>query len=211
MGAIGRLAILPRLSLCPNYTSGMTDQSARSQANQRASHRIEEDVLLAWRAIEADADPHRVFEPSGLAELTQRLQQLDLQFRECHARLARVDAVAAEAIQLLDAKVSALRDAVAQAEAQRGDGAPQLERVHASIGATGIGFPAQRALGLGATVALHVVLLPQRESIIARGRVTQCRTIEGGWYLGAEFADLSEHDQRRLTRHVLKAEITRRK
>src|SRR5262245_15276000 len=103
----------------------MAEESARLDTNQRASHRIEEDVLLAWRTIEADADAHRVFEPSALAELTQRLQQLDQQFRECHARLARVDAVAAEAIQLLDAKVSALRDAVAQTEAQRDDGAPR--------------------------------------------------------------------------------------
>ena len=189
----------------------MADESVRSQSNQRASHRIEEDVLLAWRPIDADADPHRVFEPSGLAELTQRLQQLDLQFRECHARLARVDAVAAEAIQLLDAKVSALRDAVAQAEAQRGDGMPQLERVHASIGATGIGFASPRALALGAAVALHVVLLPQRESIIARGRICQCRAVEDGFFVGVEFGDLTEQDQRRLTRHVLKAEITRRK
>ncbi len=189
----------------------MADGSIRAESNQRGSHRIDEDVLLAWRTIDAGADPHRVFEPSGLAALTQRLQHLDVQFRECHARLARIDAVAAEAIQLLDAKLSALRDAVAQSEAPRDDETPRLEKIRASIGASGIGFVSSRAVPVGTAVAVHVVLLPQRESIIAGGRISQSRSVDGGTFLGVEFVDLADEDQRRLTRHVLRAEISRRK
>ena len=104
-----------------------------------------------------------------------------------------------------------LRDAVAQSEAPRDDETPRLEKIRASIGASGIGFVSSRAVPVGTAVAVHVVLLPQRESIIAGGRISQSRSVDGGDFLGVEFVDLADEDQRRLTRHVLRAEISRRK
>ena len=56
------------------------------------------------------------------------------------------------------------------------------------------------------------LLLPQRESIMARaGESSGAPDRGGGYWIGAEFAGLTDDDQRRLTRHVLKAEISRRK
>jgi hypothetical protein len=113
-------------------------------------------------------------------------------------------------MQLLDAKVTVLRDVVTQAAAEK-TGGPPLERMIASLGANGLGFTSQHPLDIGTTVALHVVLLPQRESIVARGRVCQTHPVAAGHHVGVEFIDLPDHDQRRLTRHILKAEINRRR
>ena len=104
-----------------------------------------------------------------------RLSHLDLQFRECQARVARADGcVAAEAFQLLDA--NALRDVVVQAEAERAGRAATRTR-DGIAGANGIGFPTPHAIEPGSLVALNVLLLPERESIMARARVRQARPL----------------------------------
>jgi hypothetical protein len=78
-------------------------------ADQRNSFRITEDVMLACVLLPDDADLTKpiqsLFEPCEAYEMEARLEELDQGYRECHARLARTDATAAEAADWLAAKL----------------------------------------------------------------------------------------------------------
>jgi hypothetical protein len=77
-----------------------------------------------------------------------------------------------------------------------------------SISANGLGFEHPAPMETGVHVALHLVLLPQNEPVLSYGVVRQCRVSAAGYFVGIEFVDLGAEYQRRLNRHMLKAQIT---
>lgn len=106
-------AVDPRLHF-PNEPNSLP--SANLSADQRNSFRITEDVMLACVAPPDDADVSKpiqsLFEPCEGYELESRLEELDQGYRECHARLARIDASAAESADWLAAKLEVLKEAL---------------------------------------------------------------------------------------------------
>ncbi len=181
-------------------------------ADQRTSFRITEDVMMACLVLAPDADRsrpvHAWFEPADGFALEARLDELDQGYRECHARLVRINATAAEAADWLAAKLDALKDAVLS---QRRNAVAGLQRARVSLAVTGIGFPHPRELALGQAIAVHVVLDGSHESIMAYAIVRNCRAENDGQWIGAEFDGLSADQQRRLSRHILQSQIKQRK
>jgi len=177
---------------------------------KREAFRISEEALLAIVAVPAGAhsripvETH--FQAAANVDAIARFAELDQSFRECQARLARIDAVAAEACDWLAAQIDLLRDIVFAAGANdRG-----LRRGLVSISATGLGFTHAERLEPGTPLAVRLVLLPQHEPIVSYARVRQARAGDDGFRLGVEFIDLALEYQRRLNRHMLKAQITTR-
>jgi len=151
---------------------------------------------------------HSLFEPSEAFELESRLQELDQGYRECHARLARVDATAAEATDWLAAKLDVLKEALLAQQQAHGNAA---RRVRVSLAVTGIGFVHSVELTSGQPLAVQVIFDPPRESFMAYAKVRQCRPEDAQFWVGAEFEPLSPDHQRRLSRHILQAQIKQRK
>ncbi|NJN52090.1 MAG: PilZ domain-containing protein [Gammaproteobacteria bacterium] len=83
-----------------------------------------------------------------------------------------------------------------------------MRREQVSLGANGIGFLHDERIGVGEIVAFHLVLLPQHEAVLGYARVRQSRRIADRSILGVEFIDLGDDHQRRLSRHMLKAQIS---
>jgi len=186
---------------------------------KREAFRISEEALLAVVGVSADvvlaADAHaRVpvethFQSAASADAIARFAELEQSFRECQARLARIDAVAAEACDWLAAQIDLLRDAVFAATGQDGN----LRRTRVSISATGLGFEHPARWTAGDTVAVRLVLLPQHEPVVAYARIRQVRAARAqgaGCFVGIEFVDLALEYQRRINRHMLKAQINTR-
>jgi hypothetical protein len=181
-------------------------------ADQRNSFRITEDVMLACVVLPDDADLstpiQTLFEPSEGYELESRLEELDQGYRECHARLARIDATAAEAADWLAAKLDVLKEALLAQRRASGEG---VRRTKVSLAVTGIGFAYAAQLAIGQILAVHLVMEGSRESFMAYARVRQCRLDDDALWIGAEFEPLSPDTQRRLSRHILQAQIKQRK
>lgn len=149
-----------------------------------------------------------LFEPSEALELESRLEELDQGYRECHARLVRVDATAAEATDWLAAKLDVLKEALLAQHHAQGNTA---RRVCVSLAVTGIGFAHPVQLTSGQPVAVQVIFDAPRESFMAYAKVRQCRGEDAHFWVGAEFEPLSPDHQRRLSRHILQAQIKQRK
>ena len=98
----------------PNERTSLRAMSV--SADQRNSFRITEDVMLACLLLPDDADLTKpiqsLFEPCEGYEIEARLEELDQGYRECHARLVRIDATAAEAADWLAAKIDVLKEAL---------------------------------------------------------------------------------------------------
>jgi hypothetical protein len=176
-------------------------------AEKREAFRITEEALLAVVGVTPDArarvpvETH--FQSAANVDAIARFADLDQGFRECQARLARIDAVAAEACDWLAAQIDLLRDAMFSATG----GDRGLRRGLVSISATGLGFEHPEKFGAGAAVAVRLVLLPQHEPIVSYARVRQSRERGDAHFVGIEFVDLAAEYQRRLNRHMLKAQI----
>jgi len=181
-------------------------------ADQRASFRIAEDVMMACLVLPPDADQtrpvHTWFQPDDEYALESRLDELDQGYRECHARLARINATAAEATDWLASKLDALKDAVL---AQRRSAGGGLQHARVSLAITGIGFLHSSELAVGQALAVHVVLDGNHESIMSYAQVRNCRPEDGRHWIGAEFTTLAADQQRRLSRHILQLQIKQRK
>lgn len=190
----------------------LPESAAIVNADQRSGIRISEDVMLACVVLPSDADLARpiqtLFQPGEGYELESRLEELDQGYRECHARLARIDATAAEATDWLSAKLDALKDALLSQRRVAGNG---LRRTRVSLAVTGIGFEHPTRIAPGQPIAVHVVLEGNHESFMAYARVRQCRPENDAIWIGAEFEALSPDHQRRLSRHILQIQIKQRK
>ncbi len=142
------------------------------------------------------------FEPSEGYELEARLDELDHGYRECHARLARLDPTAAETADWISAKFDVLKDALLAQRRTAGNG---LRRTRVSLAVTGIGFEYATRLSSGQSIAVHVIVLEgNHESFMAYATVRNCRAENDGFWIGAEFESLSAEHQRRLSRHIFR-------
>jgi hypothetical protein len=155
--------------------------------DQRGGFRITEDVMMACLVLPNDADLtrpiHTLFEPCDGYELESRLEELDQGYRECHARLVRIDPTAAEASDWLAAKLDALKDALL-AQRRVGNG---LRRARVSLAVAGIGFSHPVQLEVGQLLALHLVMNGNLESFMTYAKVRQCRSQSNTPWIGAEF------------------------
>jgi hypothetical protein len=171
-----------------------------------------EDVMMACLVLAPDADLsvpiQTLFEPCEGYALEARLEELDQGYRECHARLARINSTAAEATDWLAAKLDALKDAILAQQRASGAG---LHRARVSLAVTGIGFVHPTTLTIGQPIAVHVVLEGNHESLMAYARVRNSRVEDAAVWIGAEFEALPPDQQRRLSRHILQLQIRQRK
>jgi hypothetical protein len=179
--------------------------------DRRTAFRITEQVLFTCVPLSRDTDPAQPVQglfDADHGELDARLAELDQGYRECHARLARIDATVAEACDWLSAKLDLIYDAL---HAQRAAAANGLQRTTASLGITGVGFPYATALPVGQRIALYIIYGTHQESLQAYATVRQCQTRAGENMIGAEFDELSSEQHRRLSRHILQAQIKAKK
>jgi len=168
--------------------------------------------MMTCLVLASDADLsvpiQTLFEPCDGYALEARLDELDQGYRECHARLARINSTAAEAADWLAAKLDVLKDALL---AQRRASASGLHRARVSLAVTGIGFIHPTPLPIGQPIAVHVVLEGNHESLMAYAKVRNTRAEDDAAWIGAEFDALAPDQQRRLSRHILQLQIKQRK
>ena len=176
---------------------------------RRHYFRIDDSALITYRVVAVqDLDTARAQITAHILRadhLRDALAALDTRLLDLGPTLRRESRAIAEAIDLLNRKLSVLADVLALESAV---GADRDHRDHqpttVNLSGGGLAVWAPAALQPDSWLAIELVLLPGNQVMRAIGRVIDCRQCSAGFATGIEFDALREEDRDTLVSHVLR-------
>ena len=177
---------------------------------RRRYFRIEERALIKYRVIQEDMlDEERKFiflNEIKVENVHAALVGIDLRLQDLVGALRREDKLVAEAIDLLNRKLTLL-ERVVSLENAYGATSEYCEHdpTEINISGGGISLNAKSPLAVNAYLAIDIVLLPTNHPMRVIGRVVDCREIDtGGFAIAIEFEDIREEDRDVLIQHIVR-------
>lgn len=177
---------------------------------RRRYFRIADRALIKYRGIAPDdlARERATLQAYELrtANLAAALLDIDVHLQDALAALRGVDRQIAEALDLLNRKLTLLGRVVAL---EAGVDVAGEYREHSpadvSLSGGGIALTAPDPLDLDAHLAIDLVLLPSSQALRAIGRVVDCRAAgDAAFRIRIEFTDLRENDRDCLVQHIVR-------
>ncbi len=177
---------------------------------RRRYYRIADRALIKYRVITEDAlqDERRyVFlNEVKASNVHAALMGIDLRFHELLEAVRGESRAVAEAIELLNRKVTLLERVVALENA--GSAAIDYrdhEPVEISISGGGLALEAVKPLALNANLAIDMILLPSNHPMRVIGKVVDCRKTDSGNYaIAIEFEEMRDDDRDLLIQHIVR-------
>lgn len=166
--------------------------------NRRQFFRIEDDVLMRYRVV--DAHPARG-SMDDLLNLEPQLRAIAHRQQELLGLIRDQNDLVAEYLSLLDDKIALVgRMVVARTQ----DLKPE-DRQRVNLSAGGLAFFADHELPVDTVLDIRMVLLPGYESIHAMGRVRACDGVAGGMHfrIAVKFHRIDEQSREMIVRHVM--------
>ena len=179
------------------------------RTERRRYFRIDDTALVKYRVIDAtDLEATRAQIAGHILasdNLRAALEPLDARLTEMRPALRRESRVVAEALELINRKLSLLAGAVAL---ERVTDTHDAHREHApsavNLSGGGLGLRAEEPIANGTWLAVDLVLLPGSHTMRAIGRVTDSRKRDTAYWIGIEFDALREEDRDALISHALR-------
>lgn len=179
------------------------------RTERRRYFRIDDTALVKYRVIDpTDLDAARAQIARHILEndnLRAALEPLDARLTEMGPALRRESRVVAEALELINRKLSLLAGVVAL---ERVTGTHDPHREHApsavNLSGGGLGLRAAEPMAKGTWLAVDLVLLPGSHTLRAIGHVTDSRKRDTAYWIGIEFDGLREEDRDALISHALR-------
>jgi hypothetical protein len=138
---------------------------------RRGYYRINDTVGLSYNVVEEGKDSP-VETPGKLGmPLTNLIAEIDREFNQISNALWRENPAAAQAIGLLNKKISMIAAVSLQ---QNGQPIDSYDEVMVSISGTGIAFSCSESIATGTRLRLSVVLSPSNINLIFMGDVVAC-------------------------------------
>ncbi len=179
------------------------------RTERRRYFRIDDTALIRYCVVaEPDleaARTHIAHHSLQADKLRAHLEPLDAHLTELTPALRRESRVVADAIELINRKLSLLADVLALdhgAAASIDHREQHLSTVNLSGG--GLAMRADAALPAKTWLAIDLVLLPGNYTLRAVGRVTDVRKRGAEYSIGIEFDALREEDRDALISHALR-------
>jgi hypothetical protein len=175
-------------------------------AERREYFRVEDQLILRYRVVPADAPLHstaeRHFDNSEIFELLRELRHIDQEHNNVLRTLAEQNRELGLYLKNMNRKIELVANALASVDQLQQGQKPQL----ASISESGLAFEAEPRLEVGATLALEMILLPQHTALALYGEVVMNRDQPPARSVVA-FQRLRESDRQILARHILQVQI----
>ena len=177
---------------------------------RRRYFRIAERALIKYRVIQEDMlDEERKFiflNEIKVENVHAALVGIDLRLQDLLSALRRENKLVAEAVDLLNRKLTLLERVVAL---EHPYGARSEYREHdptqVNISGGGVSLNANSPLAVNAYLAIDIILLPTNHPMRVIGRVVDCREIDaGGFAIAIEFEDIREEDRDVLIQHIVR-------
>jgi hypothetical protein len=182
---------------------------------RRRYFRIEERALIKYRVIQEDMlDEERKFiflNEIKVENLHAALLGIDLRLQDLVAAIRRENKLAAEAIDLINRKLT-LIERVVSLESSLAGGSEYREHqpTQVNLSGGGVALNAVTPLALNAWLAIDLVLLPTNHPMRVIGRVVDCRQNEdGGFAIAIEFEEIKEEDRDILVQHIVRRQSRR--
>lgn len=178
----------------------MSDHSGYG-SERRQSFRIEDDVYLDYRLLDADTSAESSIDAdiAGVCRGLMQLRELNVQAGHALANIRKQNSEIAHYLSILDKKIETL----AQMTGAVGMGHDIRPETHVNIGSGGMAFTAKEPLQKGQRLALKLVLFPSHLCIQATATVVYSKESDGNFWTGLNFDPLPEHEQDALIRHLL--------
>ena len=173
---------------------------------RRRYYRINDDLTLKYRVIDESRFESEV-QQTKLAfvrhtEIDKGLQLLDEEFEQLCVNLENNHPLVAEALFLLNKKISVL------AKLASFDPATELDDMQSravNLSGCGIGFYTEEMLQEDTALAIDMVLSPENTYLTLFGRVVYSNTdTEGHYFVAVDFENMDETDQEKIIQHVIK-------
>ena len=177
---------------------------------RRRYFRMEERALIKYRVIQEDMlnDERRfiLLNEIKVENVHAALVGIDLRLQDLIGGLRRENKLVAEAIDLLNRKLTLL-ERVVSLENTYGATSEYCEHqpTQVSISGGGIGLKAKSPLAVNAYLAIDIVLLPTNHPMRVIGRVIDCKENDaGGYAIAVELEDIREEDRDILVQHIIR-------
>lgn len=175
-------------------------------AERREYFRVEDQLILRYRTVAADAPLHapaeRHFDNSEIFELLRELRHIDQEHNNVLRSLAEQNRDLGLYLKSMNRKIELVANALASLDHQQQGQTPQL----ASISESGLAFVAEPRLEIGSTLAIEMILLPQHTALALYGEVVMNRDQPPARSV-VTFLRLRESDRQILARHILQVQI----
>lgn len=133
---------------------------------------------------------------SRLESVERNLQKELNALKDIQPRLVAV-------LELLDRKLNlVLESQDLHANARQ----PGLLLADVNLSASGIAFPADQVMDIGERLLLELVFYPEEDHLKVMAHAISCAPAESGYWVRADFDNLSESEQELLVQHVLRCQ-----
>ena len=191
----------------------MTPPTADHDKDRRDYFRIDDDVIMTYRAIPQEESPaafravQQTLRASGtltttLAGISERTTFLKQQIRRQSPALADYLGILEDKLDML-ARALMLRDMGVDEESTR----------EVNLSAGGIEFHSDEPIPPGTMLEMKFVVFPSRHGILAGGKVIRCDpNLADGlspYQVAVEFAFIRETDRQLIIKHVLGKQSSR--
>ena len=181
--------------------------SSENQSERRRYFRIEDEIILSYRAIPLNEVPEfdtfREHAPD-LFTLAAHLELVNAESSTLLRKIERNDPVIGDYLRCLEQKI----DLIARALITQDDELCRQPARQVNLSASGLSFAAETELTSSTALDMRMVLPPALVGIHAFGRVVYCRpgrlNDQPVFKVGVDFLGLRDHDRDLLIRHVIK-------
>lgn len=176
------------------------------ERNRRQYFRIEDEVLMRYRVVDARGTARA---DDSLLDLEPELRALGHRQHELMGEIRQRDELVADYLALLDEKI----DLVGRLLVTRTQELKAEDRKQVSLSAGGLSFFVDQPVEPGKTLDLQIVMLPGYEAVRMLGEVRTCDVVAGGRQhrVAVEFTRIDDKSRELVARHVMQRDASKRR
>lgn len=195
-------------------------ESLTATANSRESFRIDHDVLLEYKIVEAYAAQHSTadieFPSSQDVNLLVQLKRIDKVNQQALQLLSEKNRLLGDYLHSMSEKIDLIAQHIAfnndhdshQTQEKNKNNREQHKKTRINLSEDGLSFSSNRALYQGNYLALHVTFLPSYTTITTFATIVRCEPHHEQYKIAVQFYKLTEASRQEIAREIFKAQIS---
>ncbi len=191
-----------------NHSDSNAAKSGGPNRERRSFFRINQDIVLDYRVVEAYTANHEdagsLFQASPLSELLSALRRIDAESGQLLHSITENNRQIADYLGNINRKIELLT----QHMLMQDSGNQQLVTTSVNLSEGGIAFATEKPVYKGSFLALRLLFLPSYVSVVVFAQVVRSETGKDERHqLAAKFHRLQEQQAQVLSRQIMQAQL----
>lgn len=178
---------------------------------RRRYYRINYPLALEYHSVDMStilaAEQPQQFNVSANFMLQLQLAELETQMRQLLSRVNDTQPHVANALELLNRKVTLIGDTLSQSDLSF----DKSNLIDANISESGIDFPSQESFDEKSLLALKLILPNDSLGLLLYGEVVRCQPLKQGYRVSINFLKMPERCRSILARTLMRAQMRQRR